>query len=261
MEEASLVDALELPMEPKLAQANTVPAIDAEDQPGREREARAVVLLSGGLDSATCLAIAQEAGYTVEALAVDYGQRHSRELEAAARVAAHFDVKLTRVRLDLEAIGGSALTDDAMEVPKNDLLGLGDEMDIPVTYVPARNTILLGLALALSETRGAEAVYIGANALDYSGYPDCRPAFIAAFQTLAGVATRAGVQGNPPKIEAPLIYLSKAQIIKTGLALKVPYELTWSCYEGGAQPCGECDSCLLRARGFAEAGAEDPLVK
>ena len=218
------------------------------------------MLLSGGLDSATCLAIAIEAGYVVEALAVDYGQRHDRELEAAAKVAAHFDVTLTRVKLDLDAIGGSALTDETIEVPHNDLPGLEDEQTIPSTYVPARNTILLGLALALAEVRDARAVYIGANALDYSGYPDCRPAFIAAFQTLAGVATRAGVQGNPPRIEAPLIYLTKAQIIRTGMALQVPYELTWSCYEGQDRPCGQCDSCLLRAKGFQEAEAADPLL-
>jgi len=148
-------------------------------------------------------------------------------------------------------------------VPRNNLSGLPgleDVSDIPVTYVPARNTILLGLAMALAEVRRAEAIYIGANALDYSGYPDCRPAFISAFQALAGVATKAGIDGHPPRIEAPLIHLSKAQIIRTGIALNVPYELTWSCYEGGDRPCGECDSCRLRAKGFEEAGAEDPLL-
>ncbi len=255
-------DDIELPLDPETVRelAESKAETGNGTGAGSDGEAKAVVLLSGGLDSATCLAIADEAGYKLEALAVDYSQRHDRELEAARKVADHFEAPLTEVKLDLEAIGGSALTDDAIDVPRNDLPGLEDEEAIPPTYVPARNTILLGLALALAEVRGARAVYIGANALDYSGYPDCRPAFIAAFQTLAGVGTRAGVQGNPPRIEAPLIYLSKGQIIKTGLALNVPYELTWSCYEGGERPCGECDSCLLRAKGFQEAEAEDPLL-
>lgn len=219
-----------------------------------------MVLLSGGLDSATCLAIAAEAGYAPLGLVVDYQQRHRREVEAATALADHYSIPLTKVALDLAAIGGSALTDPQLEVPREGVAQPGDPATIPVTYVPARNTLLLGLGLALAEARHAEAVYIGANALDYSGYPDCRPAFIAAFQTLAGVATKAGVQGHPPRIMAPLIHLTKAQIIRTGLALQVPYKLTWSCYEGGERPCGRCDSCRLRAKGFAEAGVEDPAL-
>jgi 7-cyano-7-deazaguanine synthase len=216
----------------------------------------AVVLLSGGLDSATVAAIARAEGFAVTGLCVDYGQRHRVELEAAARVAAQLGVEdLRTIRLDLRAIGGSALTDDRLEVPKT---GLGDT--IPVTYVPARNTVLLSLALGLAETLGAHDLFFGANALDYSGYPDCRPAFVDAFTALANLATADAVEGGARyAVHAPLMHLSKAEIVTRGTALGVDYALTHSCYDPiGALACGACDSCRLRARGFAEAGLPDP---
>ena len=218
---------------------------------------RAVVLLSGGLDSATCLALAASR-YDCYALSFAYGQRHSSELAAAARVAQALQVVEHRViRLDLGAIGGSALTDSAIAVPEVASEG------IPVTYVPARNTVFLSFGLAWTEVLGSSDIFIGVNALDYSGYPDCRPEYIAAFEGLANLATVAGVEGRQRlKIHAPLIELTKAQIIQRGIALGVDYGLTSSCYDPGpkGRPCGQCDSCQLRARGFSEAGMVDPLL-
>ncbi len=215
----------------------------------------AVVLLSGGLDSATCLAIAQTEGYQCHTLAFDYGQRHRAELDAAARLAASQQVVSHRViELGLRQIGGSALTDDTIAVPEQ------LEEGIPVTYVPARNTVFLALALGLAEVVDAEAIFIGVNAVDYSGYPDCRPQFIQAFQEMANVATRAGVDGHGPRILTPLIDLTKAQIIARGLAAGVDYGLTVSCYQADSagRACGRCDSCRLRSKGFADAGVKDP---
>jgi len=216
----------------------------------------AVVLFSGGLDSSTCLAIAREEGFAPHALAVRYGQRHAHELRAAERVAAAAGVPLKVVELDLRAIGGSALTGE-LAVPKDAPLGQG----IPVTYVPARNTVLLALALGYAEVLGAQDLYIGVNAIDYSGYPDCRPAFVRAFEALANVATAAAVEGRARyTVHAPLLQLSKAEIIRLGTRLGVPYGLTHSCYDPDLEgrACGRCDSCRLRRRGFAEAGVPDP---
>ncbi len=222
---------------------------------------RAVVLLSGGLDSATVLAIARQQGFEVHALSFSYGQRHSWELEAARRVAKAFGVADHRIAtIDLRAFGGSALTDE-IEVPKGRAIA---EMThgIPITYVPARNTIFLSFALAWAEVLESSDIFIGVNALDYSGYPDCRPEYIQAFETMANLATKAGVEGRQRlKIHTPLIALSKAEIIRRGVELGVDYSLTSSCYDpapNGA-PCGQCDSCQLRRKGFRENGIEDPL--
>lgn len=215
---------------------------------------RAVVLLSGGLDSATVLAIAREAGYECYALSVHYGQRHSIELEAAARIAQHFGVPDHRVMgVDLAGIGGSALTDSTIGVPEEPTAG------IPLTYVPARNTIMLSLGLAWAEVLEAQYVHIGVNALDYSGYPDCRPEFVAAFQQLADVGTKAGVEGRGVRLVAPLLHWSKARIIREGMRLGVDYSLTVSCYQADPQgrACGVCDSCRLRREGFHAAGVPD----
>ncbi len=215
----------------------------------------AVVLLSGGLDSATALAMIRAEGLHCHALSVDYGQRHRAELEAARAVAHHLGaVAHTIIPLDLRPIGGSALTDAAIGVPEAPTDG------IPVTYVPARNTLLLALALGLAEAAGAGEIVIGVNALDYSGYPDCRPTFIAKFQELAALATKAGVEGNAPRIRAPLIDLGKAEIIRRGTELGVDYALTLSCYQADDQgrACARCDSCRLRAEGFRVAGLPDP---
>jgi 7-cyano-7-deazaguanine synthase len=220
---------------------------------------KCVVLLSGGLDSYTAAAIARSEGYALHALTIDYGQRHAHEMAAARRVAASLGVaKHLELRLDLRGIGGSALTAD-IPVPRDRDLGAAG---IPSTYVPARNTIFLSLALGWAETLDARDLFIGVNALDYSGYPDCRPEFIAAFESLASVATRAGVEGARFRIHTPLITLSKADIIRRGMSLGLDYGLTHSCYDPDAQghPCGRCDSCLLRAKGFAEAGRPDPLL-
>ncbi len=223
---------------------------------------KAVVLLSGGLDSATCLALARAQGYACHALSVDYGQRHRVELEAARRVARALGVVEHRVMaVDLRGFGGSALTGEG-SVPKG---RAPEEMagGIPSTYVPARNTVFLALALAWAEVLGAADVFIGVNALDYSGYPDCRPEFIAAFERLANLATKAGVEGRMRfRVHTPLIGLSKAEIIRRGTALGVDYGLTHSCYDPdpAGRPCGACDSCLLRRKGFAQAGLEDPLA-
>ncbi len=216
---------------------------------------RAVVLLSGGLDSATTLALARDQGYECFALSFAYGQRHDAELAAAARVAAHFGVREHRtVLLDLAAFGGSALTDPAIDVPTAPSAG------IPVTYVPARNTVFLAHALAWAEVLPARDLFIGVNAVDYSGYPDCRPAFIEAFERLANLGTRAGVEGDGFCIHAPLIHWSKAEIIRCGVSLGVDYALTVSCYQADVTgaACGRCDACRLRAAGFLEAGVVDP---
>jgi 7-cyano-7-deazaguanine synthase len=218
----------------------------------------AVVLFSGGLDSSTCLAMAREDGFAPHALAVRYGQRHEHELEAADRVARALGSPLKVISLDLRAIGGSALT-GAAEVPKDKPIGEG----IPVTYVPARNTVLLALALGYAETIEAQDLYIGVNAIDYSGYPDCRPAFVEAFEKLANVATAAAVEGRARyRIHAPLLRMTKAQIIQRGVQLGVPYALTHSCYDPDAQgrACRRCDSCRLRAQGFRDAGVPDPTI-
>jgi 7-cyano-7-deazaguanine synthase len=218
----------------------------------------AVVLLSGGLDSTTVAAIAASRGFAVHALTVAYGQVHAVELEAARRVAAALGAaRHVELAIDLRDIARSSLTGSA-PVPKD--RGAADE--IPSTYVPARNTILLSLAMAWAESLGAADIFIGVNALDYSGYPDCRPEFIAAFEHLAQLATRAGVEGQPLRIHAPLQHMTKAEIIRAGLALGVDYGLTHSCYDPhpDGRPCGGCDSCVLRARGFAEAGVADPLL-
>jgi len=217
----------------------------------------AVVLFSGGVDSSTCLAIAREEGFAPHALAVRYGQRHELELSAAERVASALQVPLRVVSVDLRAIGGSALTGD-IDVPKDQPIGTGP---IPVTYVPARNTVFLALALGYAEVLGAADLYIGVNAIDYSGYPDCRPEFVRAFEALANMATAAAVEGRARyRVHAPLVSLGKADIIRRGTKLGVPYQLTWSCYDPDrvGRACGRCDSCRLRAAGFRDAGVPDP---
>jgi len=222
---------------------------------------KAVVLLSGGLDSTTTMAFANSQGFEVYALSFRYGQRHKVELEAAERIANFFNVaKHVVVDIDLRLFGGSALTDN-LEVPKNRTTA---EMggDIPVTYVPARNTIFLSFAIAWAEVLGSEDIFIGVNALDYSGYPDCRPEYIAAYEKMANLATKAGVEGKQKlKIHTPLIQMTKAQIIKNGLDLGVDYSLTHSCYDPSptGEACGDCDSCLLRLKGFKKAGVQDPI--
>ncbi|MBG7601426.1 MAG: 7-cyano-7-deazaguanine synthase QueC [Gammaproteobacteria bacterium] len=218
---------------------------------------KAVILLSGGLDSATVLAIAQQRGYQCHAISFDYGQRHKSELTAAKRVAQAAAVTQHLILpMALDLIGGSALTDTQIEVPVHAQSG------IPVTYVPARNTIFLSLALGWAEVLHARHIFIGVNALDYSGYPDCRPAFIEAFEKLANVATKAGVEGDSFTIEAPLLHLSKAQIIQQGLELGIDYRTTISCYQADEQgrACGQCDSCRLRHQGFVDAGLEDQTL-
>src|ERR1019366_877057 len=227
----------------------------------RTNQKRAVVLLSGGLDSATVLAMAKSQGYEVFALSFSYGQRHSWELEAAKRVAQSQGVRDHKIAtIDLRVFGGSALTDN-IDVPKGRTV---DEMShgIPITYVPARNTIFLSFALAWAEVLGSSDIFIGVNVLDYSGYPDCRPEYIEAFQRMANLATKAGVEGRQAlKIHTPLITLSKAEIIRSGIKLGVDYGLTSSCYDPApnGQPCGRCDSCLLRLNGFRDNGVDDPL--
>ncbi len=216
---------------------------------------RAIVLLSGGLDSATTLAVARKEGFDCFALSFDYGQRHAAELAAAGEVARRLGATEHRViPVDLSSFGGSALTDTSIAVPEQPSEG------IPITYVPARNTVFLSLALAWAETVDARDLFIGVNAVDYSGYPDCRPAFIAAFENLANLATKAGVEGERYHIHAPLIELSKAEIVGLGLSLGVDYSITVSCYQpdDAGAACGRCDSCRLRAQGFADAGVEDP---
>jgi 7-cyano-7-deazaguanine synthase len=216
----------------------------------------AVVLLSGGLDSATVLAMARAEGWRCHALSIDYGQRHRAELAAAARVAAALGAAEHRVMtLDLRAFGGSALTDASIEVPTR-----GPESGIPLTYVPARNTIFLSLALALAEVTESDAIFTGANAVDYSGYPDCRPEYLAAFEKLANLATRRAVEGEPVAIKAPIVHMSKADIVRRGHELGVDFSLTVSCYNADAQgrACARCEACRLRREGFRQAGIEDP---
>ena len=216
---------------------------------------KAVVLLSGGLDSATCLAIARDLGYECHTIAFDYGQRTRSELDAAVQVSGALGALSHRViELGMGNIGGSALTDHSIDVPED-----GGE-GIPVTYVPARNTVFLSLALGLAEVVDAQAIFIGVNAVDYSGYPDCRPAFIEAFQSMANLATKAGVEGRPMQIETPLMHLSKAQIIQQGVALGLNYGLTVSCYQAdeNGNACDKCDSCRLRSQGFEDALVKDP---
>jgi 7-cyano-7-deazaguanine synthase len=236
----------------------------AKPQDAVETAARsAVVLLSGGLDSATAAAWAAREGYRLSALSIDYGQRHRCELDASRAVAQALGISDHVVLpIDLAAFGGSALVDPSTQVPKDRSdadIGHG----IPVTYVPARNTVFLSLALAMAETRGAVAIVLGVNAIDYSGYPDCRPEFLAAFQEVARLGTKAGVEGQPIKLVAPLVKLSKAEIIRLGLSLAFDYGLTTSCYDPDSRgrPCGRCDSCLLRAAGFAAVGENDPRTR
>jgi 7-cyano-7-deazaguanine synthase len=216
---------------------------------------RAVILVSGGLDSTTVLAMAQSQGYACYTLSFDYGQRHRAEVYAADRVShALGDVEHKLVKLNLDSIGGSALTDMSIAVPEEETAG------IPITYVPARNTVFLSIALGWAEVLGAHDIFIGVNAVDYSGYPDCRPEYIAAFETMANLATRAGVEGQKITIHTPLMQLGKGDIILAGIALGVDYAITVSCYQAteGGLACGKCDSCRLRRQGFADAGLEDP---
>jgi 7-cyano-7-deazaguanine synthase len=226
----------------------------AANLPGAARPA--VVLLSGGLDSATVLAVVKAGGFAPHALSIDYGQRHRAELDAAARVAAAVGVAAHRVvRVDAGQFGGSALTDAAIDVPVD-----GVSPGIPVTYVPARNTLMLALALGWAEVLGASEIFIGVNAIDYSGYPDCRPAFVAAFEAMANLATRAGIEGRRLHVRAPIIDLDKSQIIRLGLSLGVDYAQTVSCYQAtdDGLACGRCDACRLRRDGFERAGVADP---
>jgi len=217
---------------------------------------KAVCLLSGGLDSSTSLAIAQAEGYELYALSFDYGQMHRRELESARAIAEHYRVK-EHIFYRLENFGGSALVDSRMEIPSD---RSEEEMtDIPASYVPARNTVFLSIALGWAEVLDADAIFIGVNSVDYSGYPDCRPEFIEAYQRMADLATKKSVEGGRIEIRAPLLHMTKAEIIRRGMELGVPYEKTWSCYRGGEKACGRCDSCILRLKGFREAGYRDPI--
>jgi len=220
---------------------------------------KAVVLLSGGLDSTTTLAIADAEGYELHTLSFDYGQRHQREVDAALAVARYYHVQMQKtITMDLRAFGGSALTAE-FDVPHARSLEKMSQ-EIPITYVPARNTIFLSFALAYAEVTGANDIFLGINAIDYSGYPDCRPEYLEAYERMANLATKATTQdGRTFHLHAPLIYMNKADIIQKGMKLGVPYELTWSCYEGGEFACGTCDSCLLRLNGFMEAGLKDPI--
>ncbi len=221
---------------------------------------KAVVLLSGGLDSTTVAAMAARDGKEIFALSFDYGQRHDKELQCAINVGKKLGVSRHEVlRLPLGALGGSALTDAGLEVPDAPKDGaIGDA--IPVTYVPARNTVFIAFALAYAEVVGAHEIHLGVNAMDYSGYPDCRPEYIAAFQDVANLATKQAVEGKGPQLVTPLIDMSKADIVRAGIAADAPLELTWSCYRGAGKACGTCESCTLRLRGFAEAGATDPIA-
>ena len=232
--------------------------------------ARHLVILSGGLDSTVCMGVAgRDSGRPPVALTFDYGQRHRTELDRAAAVAARFRSEHLVVELDASRWGGSALTDPAVEVPDaagpDGAAGPGgaaepDDQAIPVTYVPARNIIFLSVALGVAEARDVDAVYLGVNALDYSGYPDCRPEFVEAFRRVAAVGQKRGIEGRPVEIRTPLIELTKAGIVRLGTDLGAPVELTWSCYRAGPAPCGRCDACVLRAKGFSEAGLDDPAL-
>ncbi|QLH41416.1 MAG: 7-cyano-7-deazaguanine synthase QueC [Coxiellaceae bacterium] len=218
---------------------------------------KAVILLSGGLDSTTCLALAKSQGFECYALSFNYNQRHNTELNSAKKIASHFNVHHKIFNLDIGQFGGSALTDENIQVPE-----YTGSKEIPVTYVPARNTIFLSIALGWAETLNAKDIFIGVSNIDYSGYPDCRPEFIEAFQKLANLATKAGVEGNQFNLHTPLIKLSKAATIQLGKKLGVDYKMTVSCYQPNTQGhgCGKCDSCMLRKKGFHEAGVEDPTV-
>ncbi len=215
---------------------------------------KAVVLLSGGLDSATTAAIAIQEGYEVIALSFRYGQRHQKELAAAIKIAKNLGIKQHFITdIDLSQWGGSSLTDESMTIPQD-----GIEADIiPSTYVPGRNTVFMAIALSLAEAKNAEAIYLGINAVDYSGYPDCRPDYLAAYQQLANLSSKAGIEGHAPQLVAPLVKDSKADIIRRALELNVPIADTWSCYQGGANPCGLCDSCRIRDRALMEVGRKD----
>jgi 7-cyano-7-deazaguanine synthase len=221
--------------------------------------ATSIVILSGGLDSTVCTGIADQAGGRIVALTFDYGQRHRVELDHAAAVARHYGAEPLVVRLDASAWGGSALTDATVDVPDATDSPSGSAR-IPVTYVPARNLIFLSVAMGVAEARDADEIYLGINALDYSGYPDCRPEFVASFAGTAALATKRGVEGRPVAVRTPLVDLTKAAIVRLGLEVGAPLALTWSCYRGGERPCGTCDSCVLRAKGFAEAGVADPAL-
>ncbi len=215
-----------------------------------------LVVLSGGLDSTVCMALATgESDRPPLALTFDYGQRHRTELDRAAGVAGHYGAEHLVVRLDTSAWGGSALTDPSIDIP-----AAGSTAGIPITYVPARNSIFLAVALGVAEARGLDAVWIGVNAIDYSGYPDCRPEFIEAFRGVAATGQKRGVEGDPIAIRTPLIDQSKEEIVRLGIAHDAPLHLTWSCYQGGDHPCGECDACVLRAQGFGSAGIDDPAL-
>ncbi len=214
-------------------------------------------MLSGGLDSTVCMAVARRDGAErLLAVSFDYGQRHRIELERAAAVATVFDAEHLVTPIDMRGWGASALTDDTIDVPA----AAPDAGGIPVTYVPARNLIFLSVAAGIAEARGAGSIYLGVNALDYSGYPDCRPEFIASFRATAALALKRGVEGDPLQIRTPLIDATKADVVRLGVELDAPIHLTWSCYRGGPAPCGDCDSCALRAKGFAEAGVADPAL-
>lgn len=216
----------------------------------------AVVLLSGGLDSTVTLAKALHDGQSVTALSFRYGQKHTRELESAEKVCKHYGVPHVVMQIDLSAFR-SSLTRKDMDIPQREHDSIGN--DIPNTYVPARNILFMSAAAGLCESIDADRIYIGANAVDYSGYPDCRPEFFKAFQDMIAVGTKAGVEGNPIKIETPILNMSKADIVRLGMELKAPLELTWSCYTGGKKACGKCDSCQLRLKGFSDAGTKDPI--
>jgi 7-cyano-7-deazaguanine synthase len=221
---------------------------------------KAILLLSGGLDSCTAGALAKEQGHELHAVSFDYGQRHSKELAAARKVGEALGVRSHRVlKVPLGQLGGSALTDEAIAIPDAPAAGKIGER-IPATYVPARNTVFLSLALAVAEVEGARAIVIGANALDYSGYPDCRPEYLEAFERMANLATKAGVEGKGVRILAPLLRLSKADIVREAVRLEAPLQHTWSCYRGGKVACGTCESCVLRIEGFRKAGVADPVA-
>jgi len=219
----------------------------------------AVVLLSGGLDSSTVLALAQESGFEVVALTIDYGQKHKRELDSARKIAKHFRVKEHLViQLDLGRFLWSSLTRESVAIPEHDSVSeIGDA--IPNTYVPSRNIVFLSIASSIAESRGAKAVFIASNAVDFSGYPDCTPEFVKAFQKMLDVGTKVGKEGQGLRIDAPILDKSKADIVREAVRLRVPLEQTWSCYRGGTKACGRCDSCLLRLEGFRQAGVADPL--
>lgn len=215
---------------------------------------KAVILLSGGLDSTTCMAVAKSEGYELYPISFDYGQKHDRELGLAKQIAELYSVADHKI-ISMQNVGGSALTDESIEVPE-----YSEDGEVPVTYVPARNLLFLSYALGYAEVIGAEAIFIGVSSVDYSGYPDCRPEFIEAFQKVVDVGTVAGLQGKSIEVKTPLISLSKAETIKLGARLGAPYHLTTSCYNGEEEACGVCDSCVLRLRGFEEAGTEDPIA-